>query len=96
MEGQKQNFKADPRENLSLNKKLNILEKAKIKKDLIEKKRRLEKSWETVRWVMKMLQHDLLTWTDIPDDSDSWKNAGSNKFNSKKQKFIKKYKKKLN
>ena len=42
---------------------------------------------------MKMLQHDLLTWTDISDDSDSWKNTGSKKFNSKKKKLIKKYKK---
>ena len=73
--GKNQIFKADPRENLSLNKKLNILEnmleneknekeerlknveenkkvwktvreeKAIMKKDLIEKKRRQEKSW---------------------------------------------------
>ena len=40
---------------------------------------------------MKMLQHDILNWNSIPDDSDIWKNSGL-RTNSKKQRFQKKYK----
>ena len=59
-------------------------ERAKLKKEKMDKKRKLEKSWETVRWVLKMLQHDSLNWNSIPDDSDIWKNSGL-RTNSKKQ-----------